>query len=58
MATTKDGKEIISCSMTDDTRRYGPCATCLHNRNWVNCSDIREGDPSYCDDRSAVTERD
>lgn len=58
MAVNREGKEIISCSMTKDTRKYGPCATCYHDRDWRNCRDIHEGEPGYCDDPNAVTAQD
>lgn len=51
-----NGNHIVSCSMTDNTDKYGPCATCKHLRNWVNTRSLHEGDPDYCSDRSAVTE--
>ena len=52
---TKEGKTIVSCCMTDDTERFGPCATCLHYRSLVNTRSLKEGDPSYCDDHSVIT---
>ena len=53
---TKDGKLIISCVMSNDTRKNGPCATCRHRRTWLNSSDIREGEPDYCDAWDKVKE--
>ena len=42
-----NGNYIVSCSMTDNTDKYGPCATCKHLRNWVNTRSLYEGDPDY-----------
>lgn len=53
---TKEGKYIVSCVMTDDVRRDGPCASCMHLRNWVNCESLHEGDESFCDCRIVTTE--
>lgn len=53
---TKEGKHIISCVMTDDVRRDGPCASCRYLRNWVNHEDLHEGDESFCDCRIVTTE--
>ena len=53
---TKEGKYIVSCVMTDDVRRDGPCASCMHLRNWVNCESLHEGDESFCDCRIVVAE--
>ena len=44
---TKEGKYIVSCVMTDDVRRDGPCASCGYLRNWVNCESLHEGDESF-----------
>ena len=53
---TKEGKYIISCVMTDNVRRDGPCASCMHFRNWVNCESLHEGDESFCDCKNVATE--
>ena len=46
---SKDGKVILSCAMTDDTRKYGCCASCGYCRDWTNTADIKEGEPGYCE---------
>lgn len=51
----RSGELIVKCSMTDDTEKHGACATCFHYRNWMNCSDLHEGDEGFCDDKSVVT---
>lgn len=38
----KEGRVILSCVMTDDTRKYGCCATCGYCRG-------KEGEPGYCE---------
>lgn len=45
----REGKEILSCVMTDDTREHGNCGTCRYCRNWQNTRSIKEGEPGYCD---------
>ncbi len=45
----KEGKVILSCAMTDDTRKYGCCASCGYCRDWTNTASIKEGEPGYCE---------
>ena len=53
---TKDGKHIIACRMTDDTEKYGSCATCMYHRHYINTPSMKPGEESYCDDHTAVTD--
>lgn len=53
---SKDGKVILSCVMTDDTRGYGNCASCGHCRDWTNTASIKEGEPGYCEHGEAFAD--
>lgn len=57
-----NGETIISCCMTDDVMKYGPCATCMYLRGWWNSNKVHEphaGEPDtdYCGDKTAVTRK-
>ena len=45
---TKDGKKIKSCIMTDDTWKYGNCASCMY---WKQTGPFGEG---YCRDGNSL----
>lgn len=53
-----EGKVIVSCCRTNDTRKYGPCATCMYARDWTNTPFLKEDDAGYCCDSSAKAEGD
>ncbi len=52
----KEGKVILSCVMTDNTRRFGNCASCGHCRDWTNTASIKEGEPGYCEHGEAFAD--
>ena len=47
---TRDGKRIVNCCMTDDTEKYGNCASCMY---YKVTGPFGEG---YCRDSSAETD--
>ena len=51
-----NGNHIVSCCMTDDTDKYGPCATCMYYRDWSNTSFLKEDDDPFCSDTTVATE--
>lgn len=53
----REGKVIVSCTMTVDTLKYGNCATCAYCRDWTNTRSIKEGEPGYCDHGERFAER-
>ena len=46
---TKEGRIVVTCIMSDDARKSGPCASCRCRRTWLNCDSLKEGDPDFCD---------
>ena len=54
---SKDGRDIVSCAMTDNTEKYGSCASCRYCRDWTNTRSIKEGEPGYCEHGDRFRER-